>query len=242
MGRKDHIHFIYVNYSSSYSPVVDVWSTKETERDGGFTYEDKSFDVEVWKRLGVAINGIGTLYKLDFWIPRDNPPAIGREVVRCVAGLFEELKHNNSITKFRFNLSMINGDALFDLRHFLINNSSLRELRMLSVLPQVTPDHARAISNAIAGVYVKRFTFDLLCEQNESYDQIVSACTHVEDLNIACREASSYSALAALLQNPIAMLKRVTLSVMTESSMDILSTNLSRDTKLKGFFLITSYK
>ena len=103
---------------------------------------------------------------------------------------------------------------------------------MVSLLPQVTPDDARVISNALAGVYAKRLSFDLQCEQNESYDQIVSAFTKVENLQIGCREASLRS-LASLLQTPTTMLTDLFLMSTTESPMDIISASLSRNIKLK---------
>jgi hypothetical protein len=62
---------------------------------------------------------------------------------------------------------------------------------------------------------------DRVTEDNGAFERIVSACVRVEELRVNCERNSQFTALAALLQNPLSMLQILTIGKANEHDADL---------------------
>jgi hypothetical protein len=58
-------------------------------------------------------------------------------------------------------------------------------------------------------------------EDNGAFERIVSACVRLEELRVNCERNSQFTALAALLQNPLSMLQILTIGKANEHDADL---------------------
>jgi hypothetical protein len=159
-------------------------------------------DVASWRRLGRAIANNPTICH---WGIADYSDLDADE---CFESFYDELKENKLIKSLRSD-TIEQIISMFDLGYILQNNTNMKDLELISDEDRlVTMEQGHMIGAALRGAQLRRL--DICCcafENNAAFGLIVSACLGVEDLSVICETNSHYTALAALIQNPMSMLK-----------------------------------
>jgi hypothetical protein len=87
-------------------------------------------------------------------------------------------------------------------------NTRLQELRFSSrSRGQVSPEQGNILATGLDGVKLKTLTLGGSEFGDGAFEQIVSACVGVESLSVTCYTNSHYTAVAALLRNPLSMMQ-----------------------------------
>jgi hypothetical protein len=168
-------------------------------------------DVAGWRQLGRAIDNNSNIdyLSIDVWLS----DATVQPAATCHREFYNELKHNTSIQMLSLHpVSKILPS--FDLGYFLRNNSNMNNLS-LGGAPDggyvISEIDAAIFSSAIEGAKLREFDVgpNIRFGNDEAFQQISSACWGVEFLFVTCGTHSNYSALAALLRDPRAILQRL---------------------------------
>jgi hypothetical protein len=125
----------------------------------------------------------------------------------CLESFYDELKENKLIKSLHLD-TIEQTISMFNLGYFLQNNTNMKDLELLSDDDRlVTMEQGHMIGAALRGAQLRRLDICCAFENNAAFGLIVSACLGVEDLSVICETNSHYTALAALIQNPMSMLK-----------------------------------
>jgi hypothetical protein len=174
---------IYVQQTSS------RWTCSNLARFEFFENDD--IDVVGWRRFGRAIGNNSTILEMKIIYDEFDydggihPAADGFEA------LYDELKNNTSIEKFELSYPMDQILSVFDLAHFMQNNTSIKVLTLGSA-DRIFSNHARIIAIALAGVQLSRLDLSE-CEffvGIELYEHIISQCLGVTELDVQCYATS----------------------------------------------------
>jgi hypothetical protein len=211
-------------------------------------FDDTFDDVDVWRRLGKAIQGID-LDEFDFCdtdvdiTPPQQPHALMLCLVRSSA-------RGRSIEKFLIYFYPSNQVPMFGLRQFVTSNKSLRELKLFSH-DILTPDQTDVLQGAIpVATQLKNLAIDGCHFANDGLlEQLLSACTKVKDMHIQCKFISQYTGLSAFLQDPTNSMEKLPLRVDNRLRVRVtvehkiareVTSGLSNNTKFKSLGF-TSY-
>jgi hypothetical protein len=180
-------------------------------------YQDYTFDdVDAWRRLGKAIQGI---HLERFWFSEHlsfngpdlsdvtSPPA----ACECVNALFDQLKYARSINEFEIELFPSDQVQMFDMRQLVQSNAGLQRLGIKSD-KIMTMDQVDVLHQAIAASRLKHLSIVGCKLANDgSLEKILSACINVKEMWVPCHSISQYSALSMLFRNSTAILQHVML-------------------------------
>eukprot|EP00956_Cyclotella_meneghiniana_P037099 scaffold134473_cov33-Cyclotella_meneghiniana.AAC.1 len=159
-----------------------------------------------WEQIGQSIGRSTVLSRFTFSFGRGDD--IPLQWASSIEAFFNGLKHNTSLEELTMAFSPRNGFPNFDLGHFVANNTQLKSLSISSRLPLLS-DQGRMIASSIG----TSSSLEQLCirfaefEHADSFRQIVSACSDIEELFCECNHIDKCNAIANLLRNPAAKLK-----------------------------------
>jgi hypothetical protein len=161
-------------------------------------------DVAAWRRLVRAINSNPTIRALeieeDFYVVEELLPPD-----ECIEAFYTELNGNASIEKLCLSTLNFLGLPMFNLSYFLRNNP-INDLALNAVeIP--TPEQVTILATALQGVQLRKLGIEYLTLDTHEIQQVVSACFGLKEL----RMFSFSSALAALLRDPRAILRRASI-------------------------------
>jgi hypothetical protein len=172
-----------------------------------------------WRRLGRAIGNNSTINHLSIDVSLFD--ASVQPAATCHREFYNELKHSTSIQSLRLSpVSQI--VPSFDLGYFLRNNSNIEDLSLGDHMNIFSDLDASIISPAIEGAQMRRFDVGLNFGNDGVFQQISSACWGVECLEVDVMRGtnSNYSALAALLRDPRAILQRLVIKAGISANFD----------------------
>jgi len=209
----------------------DYGNDGEFDYDNDFILCDLSDNTE-WEEIGQSIGRSTVLRELRFdEFDDDFPP----QWASSIAAFFNGLKHNTSLEELEMAFSPGNGVPDFDLGHFVANNKQLRCLSIVSCLPLLS-DQGRMIASSI-GTSSSLKRIDLKTaefEHDDSFRQILSACSNIEELCSGCNHIYKCNAIADLLRNPETKLKWLHVSgKYAEGGMAIIAEGLKVNKSLK---------
>eukprot|EP00956_Cyclotella_meneghiniana_P036578 scaffold127602_cov60-Cyclotella_meneghiniana.AAC.1 len=236
-GIESKINRVLFQYESNGEMIVYADSDEEilrVEDDDGVSY-DLSDNIE-WEQIGQSIGRSTMLRQLRFRLGSvlaadDFPP----QWASSIAAFFNGLKHNTSLEFLDMAFSPRIGIPDFDLGHFVANNKRLQDLVVLSREPLLS-DQGRMIASSI-GTSSSLKKLDLssaLFEHADSFRQIVSACSNIEELYSECNRIYQCNAIADLLRNPETKLNRLLLAgVPAGGGMPVIAVGLKVNKSLK---------
>jgi hypothetical protein len=111
---------------------------------------------------------------------------------------------------------------------------------------ELSPEQGNIIATALDGVKLRAFDMKdaIAIYEDEIFERIVSACWGVEHLKVLCQTDSKFTAVAALIRNPNAMLQDLTFkSESYQDDFDMrlalreIAASLAGNAKLKGLTL-----
>ena len=185
--------------------------------------------------MGHALGSNDTLKQLSVNADLDLNTAINPISARCLEAFYDGLKENRSIEEISLDIFPNKSVAMFDLGYFVQNNLALKDLS-LSSEGQLTQEQCFTISNALSGASLRKFNMHK-CKftdgDSQCFEQVMASCCNVNSLVLSCEKSYQYSALAALLRDPKAILSEVHFYHVTNDGMSIIASSLRGNTKLK---------
>jgi hypothetical protein len=176
-------------------------------------------DPDVWRRLGSAMKSNPTLRTFNIFYDERIMGEIQNHplAAACLEAFYDELKDNKLIERLALhNLKRVL--PTFNLRYFLQHNTNIRSLFCTRLVNQdglMTREQVNTMASALRGVHLKCFNIECLRfgNNNEAFEEIVSACTRVHELVVRVRFTanSQVAALASLLRDPSALLETLTI-------------------------------
>lgn len=175
-----------------------------------YVYNDFHFrDEDAWRNIGQALANNMTLSEVS--VNGDVNATIKPASARCLEVFYSELKENRSIAYFLLDLLPSKSVAMFDLGYFLRNNRVLNHL-VLKSEEQLSSEQSALIAAALQEAAPALRNFEIykgMFGDGESFGQVVSACSQIENLALSCEKDYQFSALSALLRDPKAVLREV---------------------------------
>jgi hypothetical protein len=208
---------ITLNIIHDYGPNIKVDVTADTRVYNRMEVLKTAADS---RRLARAVNNNSTLEALSIHDEANHVMLmLGADhlIRECIGAFYDELKNNKSI----LDLCLVPIDGilpLFDLGYFMQNNM---QIKYLTLGGQMTPEQGNIIAAALEGVHLKSFDMGNSPFETGVIEQILHACLGVEELRMRCETNSQITALAALLQDPRAVLQCLEINSSVINDFDV---------------------
>lgn len=212
-----HVAFGQRQYADIFVTTYDdenVTSTLEFKaKDEHDTFRgDENLKVKAWKLLGLAVAHNTSIHSLnlEFDVIDFDIPIMNLDAKRCIGQFYEGIKQCRSMCTVFLDICPLFGAPVFDLDHLMKHSINLAELKVHCLEPM----HSHQYMSLVHAL-TNNWVFDLelfLDDEDESIEQIVSACSNVCCLEIKSRLQNLHvRSLVTLFKNEESILKCLTI-------------------------------
>jgi hypothetical protein len=168
-------------------------------------------NIDLWRRNGVAIGESTTLQRLSVMYGYTRSHPINTNEARCLEELYEGIKQNTSVHTFKLTIHPANRVQMFDFAFFVEKNQNLQRVTFNSY-STLLPVQVTMISEAIVNTSLMLLDVCACPMENESYQQLISSCSRVQELHLDCLTEFRARVFADLLRTLNTKLKEIHIS------------------------------